>query len=251
VPSPARRSRPAAASYYPSRPIDEALASFAHVHADKLATHIQYDYLAAYPDFFTDNHAVARGIAEKYRDYPSPLAQLLPRSPLPTRRSRRHRPGDARSHAPPDRAAASEPRSRDLRRTHDHPSRKRRSLRAALLPLDVELAFSSHPFTEQNTTTSATSSPRATPISRSIPSSHHHVRSARRLPPAMSSQSAAPGFRRRKTGIPARSPSRRPIRQPKSRARPVSPSKGLRQSYARSLTITSTSTRTYTDLRAA
>jgi hypothetical protein len=50
--------------------LEEAIATFGHVERDKVATGLQYDYCAAYLDFFTDDHAKARGIAVKYADHP-------------------------------------------------------------------------------------------------------------------------------------------------------------------------------------
>ncbi|MCB1282160.1 MAG: hypothetical protein KDB18_11630, partial [Salinibacterium sp.] len=43
--------------------IEEALGSFARIDPEKLETRIQYDYLRAYLDFFSTDHALARGIA--------------------------------------------------------------------------------------------------------------------------------------------------------------------------------------------
>jgi hypothetical protein len=50
--------------------IDEAVATFGLVNPDKLATKLQYDYCAAYVDFFTDDHAKARAIAVSYASHP-------------------------------------------------------------------------------------------------------------------------------------------------------------------------------------
>ncbi|MEK6262775.1 MAG: hypothetical protein AABP62_29610 [Planctomycetota bacterium] len=50
--------------------IEEALATFARVNVEKVATRMQYDYCAAYLDFFTDAHAKARAIAARYADHP-------------------------------------------------------------------------------------------------------------------------------------------------------------------------------------
>ena len=50
--------------------IEEAMATFARVNVEKVSTRMQYDYCAAYLDFFTDEHARARNIAEKYVDHP-------------------------------------------------------------------------------------------------------------------------------------------------------------------------------------
>ena len=50
--------------------VEEALSSFDRVDPAGLVTELQYDYLRAYLDFFTDDHALARGIAEQYLDHP-------------------------------------------------------------------------------------------------------------------------------------------------------------------------------------
>jgi hypothetical protein len=50
--------------------IEDALATFARVNPDNLATRLQYDYFAAYLDFFTDEHAKARAIAARYAEHP-------------------------------------------------------------------------------------------------------------------------------------------------------------------------------------
>ena len=50
--------------------IEEALATFAQVNVDKVSTKMQYDYCAAYLDFFTDDHQKARRIADKYTNHP-------------------------------------------------------------------------------------------------------------------------------------------------------------------------------------
>lgn len=50
--------------------IDEAQASFERISAEKLPTRMQYDYCAAYLDFFTSEHARGRAIAAKYADHP-------------------------------------------------------------------------------------------------------------------------------------------------------------------------------------
>ena len=50
--------------------IEEAIATFARVNPDRLATQLQYDYFTAYLDFFSDDPKAARTIAAKYADYP-------------------------------------------------------------------------------------------------------------------------------------------------------------------------------------
>lgn len=50
--------------------VEEALSTFAKIDPSALPMRVQHDYMKAYLDFFTDDHAVARGIAEKYAEYP-------------------------------------------------------------------------------------------------------------------------------------------------------------------------------------
>ncbi|MEZ6058002.1 MAG: hypothetical protein R3C01_14985 [Planctomycetaceae bacterium] len=50
--------------------IEEALATFAKVNRERVATKMQYDYCAAYAHFFSDEPQLARAIAEKYLDHP-------------------------------------------------------------------------------------------------------------------------------------------------------------------------------------
>lgn len=50
--------------------VGEAQTAFARVNAEKIATRLQYDYCAAYLDFFSDAHAKARAIAARYTDHP-------------------------------------------------------------------------------------------------------------------------------------------------------------------------------------
>ena len=50
--------------------LEEAQSVFARVNPDKVNTRLQYDYCAAYLDFFTEAHAKARAIATKYVDHP-------------------------------------------------------------------------------------------------------------------------------------------------------------------------------------
>lgn len=50
--------------------IEEALASFKQVDREKIETRLEYDYFAAYLDLFTDDHKLAKGLAEKYATHP-------------------------------------------------------------------------------------------------------------------------------------------------------------------------------------
>jgi hypothetical protein len=50
--------------------VTEALSFFSRINADNLSTRMQYDYMAAYCDFFDGDPDVARKIAHKYKDHP-------------------------------------------------------------------------------------------------------------------------------------------------------------------------------------
>ncbi len=50
--------------------IEEALATFAQVNPDRVATRMQYDYCAAYLDLFGDDPVRARAIAARYASHP-------------------------------------------------------------------------------------------------------------------------------------------------------------------------------------
>jgi len=50
--------------------VADSLASFERVKAENVATKMQYDYCAAYLDFFQEDFVSARQIAAKYADYP-------------------------------------------------------------------------------------------------------------------------------------------------------------------------------------
>jgi hypothetical protein len=57
--------------------VDEAARFFARVKPEALATRLQHDYMALYFDFFSEKHAVAGAIAERYKNYPVPKWQRL------------------------------------------------------------------------------------------------------------------------------------------------------------------------------
>jgi len=50
--------------------VEEAQALFSSVNPDRIAARIQYDYCAAYLDFFDEDTALARTMCNKYTDYP-------------------------------------------------------------------------------------------------------------------------------------------------------------------------------------
>jgi len=134
---------------------EEALAGFAHVDRTHLATAIQYDYLRAYLDFFTDDHAQARGIAEQYREHPVPRWRAMFQDVLGQLDE-----AEGKAVATSDRddrtrrqtaLAASEP-ALDLliegrRVTIRHQNLERATVN--YYQLDVEFSFSTSPFVQQ------------------------------------------------------------------------------------------------------
>lgn len=50
--------------------LEEARQAFTRVNRADVSTQMQYDYCAAYLDFFTESHDKARAIADKYKDHP-------------------------------------------------------------------------------------------------------------------------------------------------------------------------------------
>ena len=49
---------------------EDAMGYFKRVNPAKIPTKIQYDYFTAYIDFYSDDHKLARGIADKYLEHP-------------------------------------------------------------------------------------------------------------------------------------------------------------------------------------
>jgi hypothetical protein len=137
--------------------IDEALASFQKVDAAVLATRLQYDYMRCYLDFFTDDHRLARSIAEPYRDHPVQRWQQMFRDVL-----------NQLDEAEGKKNAASNQDDRTQRQTELAATEpglelaveaKKVTLRYQNLPkcqvsyymLDIEFSFSTHPFVQQGT----------------------------------------------------------------------------------------------------
>ncbi len=135
--------------------VGAALATFARVHADRLPMRIQYDYMRAYLDFFTEDTAAARQIALRYRDYPVRRWQELFREVG-------HQLGEAEGRV----SARTDPKSRTQRQTAlatQEPTleldvaAKRVKLQYHNLAsceiryyqMDVEFLFSTHPFVQQ------------------------------------------------------------------------------------------------------
>jgi hypothetical protein len=134
--------------------VGEALDSFARVDPKGSGMGLQYDYLAAYLDFYSEKHALARGIAEAYRDHPVPRWRDRFRTvlgQLDEAQGVRGRPGVGAQDGDGGSAPADEP-SLDLRVasgriTLSHTGVERVELR--YYPMDIEFRFSSSPFVAQ------------------------------------------------------------------------------------------------------
>jgi hypothetical protein len=135
--------------------IDEAIATFGQVNAGNVATRLQYDYCAAYVDFFTDEHAKARAIATSYASHPvdrwrNTFAAIL--AQLDEAEGK-----DTETVDPEDRnqqqtrLAATEPsfdftvESRQINLNFQN----LKSVRVNFYEMDVELLFSRNPFVQQ------------------------------------------------------------------------------------------------------
>jgi hypothetical protein len=135
--------------------IDEAIATFGQVNAGNVATRLQYDYCAAYVDFFTDEHAKARAIATSYASHPvdrwrNTFAAIL--AQLDEAEGK-----DTETVDPEDRTqqqtrlAATEP-SFDFTveaRQINLNFQNLKTLRVNFYEMDVELLFSRNPFVQQ------------------------------------------------------------------------------------------------------
>jgi len=148
--------------------VEEALASFAKIDPARLEAHVQYDYLHAYLDFFSADHALARGIAEQYREYPvarwrtmfgdvlSQLDEAAGSAPVVNdERDRDQRQGAL---------AASEPAL-----TIDFEGRRVKldyrnvtNCEVSYYPMDIEFLFSTNPFVQQDSRAFAFIRPRRT-----------------------------------------------------------------------------------------
>lgn len=135
--------------------VEEALASFARVKVDKVSTKMQYDYCAAYLNFFTDDHKMARLVAAKYVDHPvdrwkqtfaSITAQLDEadgKQSKPTNEEDRNQQQTQLAATEPGFDFTVEGRQINL----DYQNLK--SVRINFYEMDVELLFSRNPFVQQ------------------------------------------------------------------------------------------------------
>lgn len=135
--------------------IEEALATFDRVNREKLSSRLQYDYCAAYLNFFTDDHQQAREIAAKYVDHPvDRWRQTFAAITSQLDEAEGH---DLKPVNPEDRnqqqtlLAASEPsfdvtvEAKQIRLNHQN----LKSVRVNFYEMDVELLFSRNPFVQQ------------------------------------------------------------------------------------------------------
>ncbi len=129
--------------------VEEALQHFAKVRRDEVQEQVQYDYLAAYLSFFTAEPQQARGIAERYRDYPVAHWQkrfatvLVQLDEIDGKAVATDQPGN-------DTLAATAPAlelrvdGKSLRLDHKNLA----GCELRFYPIDVEFAFSSRPFAD-------------------------------------------------------------------------------------------------------
>ncbi len=135
--------------------IEEAVAAFGKLNAEDTSMKMQYDYCAAYVDFFTSEHARARAIAVKYAQHPverwrKTFAAIVDQLDEAAG-------GGVKSADPEDRSqqqgqlAASEPsfdfavESRQITLNYQN----LKTVRVNFYEMDVELLFSRNPFVQQ------------------------------------------------------------------------------------------------------
>jgi hypothetical protein len=148
--------------------VEEALAAFAKVDPKRIDSRIQYDYLQAYLDFYSDEHALARGIAERYREHPVARWRALfadVRSQLDEAAGAAPVVSDARDRDQSQGAlAASEPalglelEGRSVKLAY----RNLASCEISYYPMDIEFLFSANPFVGQDSRAFAFIRPRRT-----------------------------------------------------------------------------------------
>lgn len=136
--------------------IEEALASFGQIESQTLSSQLQYDYLAAYVDFYSDDHTLARGIAERYQEHPVPRwrerFQTVLRQ-LEESEGRTHEAGSGEDSTGTEAMLAAEP-ALDLEVAGGqivlhHSGIEQVELR--YYAMDVEFRFSTSPFVQQGT----------------------------------------------------------------------------------------------------
>lgn len=136
--------------------IEEALAFFAGVNADKIATRLQYDYCAAYLDLFSDEPLKARAIASRYVSHPVDRwrnAFVALAHQLDEIEGKGAQVADAEDRAQRQtQLAAREPGfefTLDAKTIHLS-WQNVETVRVNYYPMDVELLFSQNPFVQQS-----------------------------------------------------------------------------------------------------
>lgn len=135
--------------------VEDAMACFARVRPERLHTRVQYDYMRAYLDFFSAEHAVARGIAEGYRDYPvlhwrARFQDVL--NHLDEAEGKAVAQGDKDNRTERQTRLAAEEPALDLQVEAQQVTLAYRNLGSVELRyyrMDVEFLFSTHPFVQQ------------------------------------------------------------------------------------------------------
>jgi len=136
--------------------VDEAGQTFARVGKDRVATKMQYDYCAAYLDFFTDDPKKARAIAQPYADHPVDRWRNTFAAILSQLDEVEGKPGAVNDKDNRDQKlgqlAATEPTfevaldGKTLNLTHQNLD----AVTVNFYPMDVELLFSTNPFVQQS-----------------------------------------------------------------------------------------------------
>ncbi|MBK8097155.1 MAG: hypothetical protein IPK26_08610 [Planctomycetes bacterium] len=135
--------------------VEDALLAFARVRPEAIGNRIQYDYLRCYLDFFTDQHATARGIAEPYRDHPvarwrSRFREVL--TQLDEAEGKPRTGGDPRDRMDVQTTLATTEPALELAVEGRNVTIRHQSLsqvEIAVYELDVEFSFSKNPFVQQ------------------------------------------------------------------------------------------------------
>ena len=135
--------------------ISEAMAAFARVRPSNLPMRVQYDYMQAYLDLFTDGYTVAQRIADKYKTYPvlrwrklfaevaSQLAEVQGAAVAQNDKDDRTQRQTALGAKEPALALEVEARKVGLR------YKNLDSCEVRYYQMDVEFLFSTHPFVQQ------------------------------------------------------------------------------------------------------
>ena len=137
--------------------LDEAQSTFKRINPNRVFTRLQYDYCAAYLDFFTDDHVNARAIAQKYSSHPvdrwkNTFAAIISQLDEAEGKDGDKRPVDSEDRGQQQSAlAATEPNfeftveARQILLNYQNLD----SVRVNFYEMDVELLFSRNPFVQQ------------------------------------------------------------------------------------------------------